>query len=208
MSAPDSSASAGRTALAACSTATTSYLDEQLAALMRSVRDSQLRQAGDKPDPETEERLFAVVEEVQGLLPAVKKKFLATVLEGLRHPDDMPHPLPQEPVGDDPGRLSLVETSRVDDWLRMRRILGRQKPEAQAVEEALWERLAAAAGVPAEEDGCPVSLQNLCVHFQASLQDVHCSREARAAIYDAFEDTVVKKLGALVVALDAALDAK
>jgi diguanylate cyclase (GGDEF)-like protein len=90
--------------------------------------------------------------------------------------------------------------------VRLRRLLGRHTAEAQAIERHVWERLAAITDGSSHPDDCPVSLAGVCVLFQGAMQNLGSGRTARAAIYDAFEESVIANLGSLIAKLDFLLD--
>ncbi len=192
--------------LAVLAEVVSTYVDDQMGALASDARDLLIKAADSVDDRDEEDRLLSAMEEVEALLPPVNEAFRAELIGGLD---------PQGSLADDDGDrhagaedLALVETREVDDWVLLRRILLQQTKESRATEAALWERLAAVAGVAAEVDGSPVSVQGICLHFQAAMQDTGASRDARAAIYEAFERTVVGNLGALAVELGEALVAE
>jgi hypothetical protein len=145
----------------------------------------------------------ALLEEVEALTPQVTEGFCMAMLAALNGPG--------APSGDDldsgvDDGLSLVDTAEVDDWLRLKGMLDRQGEGARQFEAKLWEQLAAMAEVEPHPDGSPVSLQCVCVQFQAAMQGLGPGRDARAAIYDAFEATVVGNLNHLAARLQVLLD--
>lgn len=188
--------------LATCVQVLNEYLDEQLEALANGARDALLVAARDAGDHDEEERLISVMEEVEALAPAACDAFRDSMMAKLRSPDEgLANPFDEE--GD--AGMSLVDTAKVDDWVRMRRMLQRHSQEARALEGSLRLRLAYVAGASPHPDDTPVSLPGVCVLFQAEMQKLGAGREARAVIYDAFEGTVVARLSNVVSRLDAVL---
>ncbi|MFT5448794.1 MAG: diguanylate cyclase (GGDEF)-like protein [Gammaproteobacteria bacterium] len=192
-------AGAGR--LAACLRAVGSFLDKQLPELVADAQNTLLVAARDAGIQEEEDRLLSVMEEVEALCPQAADSFREAVLGKLRSPGEL------IPAIDDAGSgLDLVETAKVDDWVRLNRLLVSHPKKAQEVENAVWARFSGALGASAHPDDCPVSLAGVCVLFQAAMQELAASREARSAIYSAFESTVVGKLNHLIATLERLLD--
>lgn len=201
MTSEQASPVAGAGRLAACMRAVGSFFDEQLPKLVADAQNTLLVAARDAGIQEEEDRLLSVMEEVEALCPQATNSFREAVLGKLRSPGELTS------VIDDVGSgLDLVETAKVDDWVRLNRLLARHPKEAQAVESAVWARFAAALEASAHPDDCPVSLTGVCVLFQAAMQELAASREARSAIYAAFESTVVANLNQLIATLDRLLD--
>lgn len=192
---------AGARRVAACMRAVGSFFDEQLANLVADAQNTLLVAARDAGIQEEEDRLLSVMEEVEALCSQATDSFRETVLGKLRSPGEL------TPAMNDAGSsLDLVETAKVDDWVRLNRMLVRHSKEAHAIEDAVWVRFSAAAGISADSGDCPVSLAGVCLSLQAAMQELAASREARAALYSAFESTVVAKLNHLVATLDRLLD--
>jgi diguanylate cyclase (GGDEF)-like protein len=203
MTLKDTQSGAGAGRLAACTQAVSTFLDVQLEALHEGARQPLLVAARDAGEHDEEERLLAVMEEVDALCPLATGAFRDAVLEKLRAPDGEPATASE---GDDDDGLDLVETAKLDDWVRLRRLLGRHSAEAQAIERHVWERLTAITGGSSHPDDCPVNLAGVCVLFQGAMHNLGAGRAARAAIYDAFEVSVVAHLASLIANLDMLLD--
>lgn len=202
MAPQDTQTAPGAARLAICAQTVGKFLDEQLEALLDGARQPLLVAARDAGDPDKEESLLAVMEEVDTLCPQACAAFRDEVLAKLQAPGGELGAACE----DDGGGLDLVKTAKLDDWVRLRRLLGRHTEEARAIEKHVWERIADLAGSTSHPDDCPVSLQGVCVLFQGAMQDLGAGRYARAAIYDSFEATVVAKLGRLIAKLDTLLD--
>jgi diguanylate cyclase (GGDEF)-like protein len=178
-----------------------SFLDEQLPELINRAQSTLLVAARDAEIKEEEDRLVSVMEEVEALCPQATRSFREAVLAKLRSPGEL-----TQAIDDAGSGLDLVETAKVDDWVRLNRLLARHSKEAQEIENSVWARFSAVLGISAHPDDCPISLAGVCVLFQAAMQELAASGEARAAIYDAFESTVVANLNHLIVVLDRLLD--
>ena len=184
-----------------CTRAVSRYLDEQLAALTLNAQQALLVAARDAGSRDEEEQLLSVMDEVETLCPQVTDVFHDSVLANLRSPDIGLNS--SQEAGHD--GLDLVETAKVDGGVQLLRLLTRHPAQAQALEARVWERLSTLAGVSAHPDDCPVSLQGMCLLFQGAMQNLGAGRDARNAIFEAFETTVAVELEYLIAELDGLL---
>lgn len=191
--------------LAKCTKAIDAFLDEQLTELVEWARQSLLVAARDASEREEEERLLDVLEEVESLCPQACESFRQALHSTLGGVDGFGESTDQYSASGG-GSLDLVETSKQDDWVWLRRLLGRQSEQDRADEQRVWQRLASVAGVEAYPDECPVSMLGVCLLFQGAMHDLGAGRDARKAIYDAFESTVVLVHTVLITDLDVLLD--
>jgi diguanylate cyclase (GGDEF)-like protein len=204
MSLEDTASTGESKRLAACVKAVRQYLSRELDSLLRAARKSLIYAAHESPDQDEEDRLFAPVEEVEALAPVAGEAFRNAVLSRLKPSDESQS---DDASVDDGAGLTLVDTGKVDDWLRMREIVERHTDEANALESGLCARLAEAAGIVSNPDNATLSVPGLCALFHASVRNLDAGHEARAALYDAFEATVVANFGNLVDELYFILDA-
>ncbi len=170
------------------------FLEGRCEVLVAAAREELFVGARDATDPDEEDRLLSLMEEVEAVGPGACRRFRDTVLDRLGGGGASATPDPASGGGG----LSLVETLKVEDWVRVRRILERHEPALREPQAAVSRAAAAASGAADDAASSPLGLQAICVEFQAALEATVASRECRGSLFDAFEEHLVRALDGLL----------
>lgn len=192
--------------LLACSRATVEFAESNADQLFEQAREVFFIAARDAASPEEEGEQIALMEEVEDLADPMSATFVGAIrnaMEALTQGERPTAPDHGHQARDDSedGELALVDTMKVDDVLALTRALRHFLPLVEEAQQAVRRRFCELTGNEIDDGANPVSLQNLCTLFHESLESMGATRPVRAAILEAFEQTVLANLPGLLTEL-------
>jgi diguanylate cyclase (GGDEF)-like protein len=182
------------------------FLDSSLSELFAQARDRFFIAARDATSPGEESRQLGLMEEVESLAEPVTDAFrgaLLSALDNLGERETLSPTLAEsgpEPVGNGQS-LSLVDTLKLDDLVRLRNTQGRHEACLQDARQIVDRRLSDLSGQRIDGNNNPLGLAGMCSLFHHAMQNMGAGRRVREAIFEAFEATVIERLDELMSTL-------
>ncbi|NCF28306.1 MAG: DUF1631 family protein [Gammaproteobacteria bacterium] len=134
------------------------------------------------------------MKEIQDIKVSVEAAYLEAVG---REFDAMVNPGSVKEPEESPGEqeLALVDTGSFDDWLTTKNIISAAEADLKEVQYELEQRLTHLVRSSIDEENNPIGLAQLCLTFHDAVQGLGASGYARRTILEAFEHSIVKRLG-------------
>jgi len=178
------------------------FAEEQSGRVFEVADEALFAAARDAATNVEQNQCFDAQKELGRLRRSIESSFREDLLHHLDHLGESRASAEEEREDDGLSELSLVDTQSFTDWLAVKKILEKAEPRYRDRQFVLQVRLSALAGVRIDEENNPIGPTGVCFSFHDSLQNLGASRPAREAIFDAFDETVVARLGDLYDEVD------